>query len=587
MTLVSSDELEAKTVVPYSTMETTFEKYWEDINDYILATSSSDFKSLNKYMKRTASNFWLAKLAEKWQPILDITPQRIQNDIRAKKDEDDTTFISHLTLQDALQYYGTGAKWLIPNLLMLNGVMYILAGEPKVGKSILVNFLIYAVAVSGSFMGYPCKTGKVMYLQLEESLDTMGERLFYAGFGRLTDENTSIAVNFRPDIVDIYRDFSVANGGCDWLTDKIIETQPTLIIIDTLRASTQDSDASENTNEFGKLVAELQKVFVRTNTCGLLVHHMSKKSGKSSSSSIVERLSGHTSIASNSAGILGLFHEEDKARNTSFLRLKTLPRSGTSIRIDYKLKTNPEGLWDLEKLDEDTPIANGHTNKIILLLGTNPDTKFSQSDVRAYLKAENGTSYSDAEFNRSVSYLTTTQIISKEFSRGRFRYFMPSESAWMVAPQELSGMVSPSILDANSLFRCRTRKQMKALIDAWEQSRKVSAYNELDGTTKDKFKAKLSILDYELGESVLYGGQEYIVSDIDIPEGEERLKLNSIKYKLEGLEGWIYEDELEPVETKEPVLATSEPEEETKEFIDLEKKEEEDNEYEDEKGILF
>ena len=529
--LVSSESLNNSSITPFEDMEPLFKRYWEDINDYILATSNADYKALTKQLKRTASNYWLAKLAEKWQPLLDISPNRINQDIRDLKNTDDTSFISHLSLQDALQYYGTGAKWLIPNLLMMNGVMYILAGEPKVGKSILVNFLIYSVAVSGKFMGYPCKTGKVMYLQLEESLDTMGERLFYAGFGNLVDENTSLAVNFRPDLVDIYRDFSIADG-CDWLHDLILEKEPTLVIVDTLRAASHDSDASENTGEFGKLVADLQRVFVRTNTCGLVVHHMSKKGGKSSNASIVDRLSGHTSIASNSAGIIGLFEETDKATNTRFLRMKTLPRSGTAIRIDYRLKTNSEGLWDLEKLDEDTPVENGHTNKIIWKLGTNPDTEFTQEEVKDYLRAELGGHYSDMSFNNSVQYLSATQIITKKFSRGRFRYFMPSESAWMVAPQELSGLVTQSVLDANTMVRCTSRRELKLLIDSWEDVRKGAAYSELDGKTKEAFKLKLGVLDYVVGDSVLYNGMTCSVADILIPEGEARLKLNSIQYKL-------------------------------------------------------
>jgi len=527
MTYISKDNLD-KINFNIDDYAETFELYTQDLNDYILAFSGRRDNNV-EYAKR----YLLSKLEEKWLPILNFNSSRILSDIRdlqAPKRE----YVTSLTLRELLKYDDGESDWLIPNFLSSTG-LYILAAPPKTGKTILLNKLMYSVAVSGTFMDRPTQTGNVLNIQLEEGIKTMKKRAYLAGFGDDSDEETSLVVNFS-DRVLIERVFDLSSD-LEWLSKLITKHKPKLVTIDSLRMASVKSDAGENTNEFGKLLYALQQVINFAGTCCILVHHMNKGNG-AKNVDLVQRLAGHTSISAASDGIIGLTSEEDE--DGRMIMLKTKPRDGTELTIYYRLIKNDKGLWDLKKIFEDTPGNSVYTSLIMRFLGKYPDDYFTAGAIAKELNI----SLSDKNFNESLEYLDSSEILSKKFINQSVRYALPTNSLWIVNPSRVKDMVSPSIIDANNIMLCKTKKELRHLVTDWGVEREREAKLLLFPEEREKVKELIRSWEFNIDETVIYNNAEYVISERYSMEPS----LFKNKYKLVGFTEWVMESELSTVD---------------------------------------
>jgi KaiC/GvpD/RAD55 family RecA-like ATPase len=352
--------------------------------------------------------------------------------------------------------------------------MYILGGDPKTGKSILAYALCYSVVVSGEFLGLPVKKGNVLYLQLEEPLQTIKKRFRLAGFGDLeNDESASLVVNFQDNRLRIERAFDITTD-INWLIKKIEDYKPDLVIIDSLRKATIKSPHSENSNEYGKLVYALQQVFNMTNTCGVVIHHLSKYGQDSKKKyNLVERLAGHTSISAASDGLIGLFDET--VGSTRQLTLKTRPRDGFGIELKYTSETTPEGLWEFKRTDSESPAKLIATSQILRFLSSKPDEYIG---TRAIAK-ELSVSIDDPQFLEGLHYLVDLEIINTKFIDKKRFYSMPLSGIWIINPTSIKSLVSGAVVDGNNLMRCSTKSAIRKLIEDWPNGRKRDAFSVL------------------------------------------------------------------------------------------------------------
>lgn len=434
------------------------EEYITDLSNYIEALSNSR-DNLSTYVRR----YGLNELEAKYYPLLGFKLRDIQDDIAAlqspKKEETKHSY----NLSEILDTYQSSSPWIVPNLLRSTG-MYFLVAEPKTGKSLLMSNLIHSVAVSGTFLDRPCKTGKVLYFPLEDPKESVGERLFLSGFGDVYDPETSLVVNFA-DRVKIETKLDL-NSDVTWLIDLINEYKPILTIIDTFRAATLRCGAEENSNSIGKLALVLQQIFHATESCGIVVHHMNKSGGRSKTS-LVERVAGHGSIAGASDGIIGL--EAEDTQEGRLISLKTAPRHGTSCSIKYKLNLDISngGLWKLTKVWEDSPIDTPMCSAILRLLFDNITS--NRKLTYKQLAAGVGAAVNNTEFSKIISWLLNNQIISRDYDNNRrqFLFYIHPESTWMVQKTSIYDSVSKDVLDANRLMQCRTKKELRFLFDEW------------------------------------------------------------------------------------------------------------------------
>jgi KaiC/GvpD/RAD55 family RecA-like ATPase len=509
-----------------------FQEYSADLMNYLDFIGKHKKDPTIRYLK----TYYLYKLIEKWQPTLGFNEAKIQEhllDIQTPNLEYKTS----LTIKDILNAEDTQSSWLIPSLLQSCG-MYILGGDPKTGKSILAYALCYAVAVSGEFLGLPVKRGNVLYLQLEEPLQTIKKRFRLAGFGDLeNDENASLVVNFQDNRLRIERAFDITTD-VNWLIKKIEDYKPDLVIIDSLRKATIKSPFSENSNEYGKLVYALQQVFNMTNTCGVVIHHLSKYGQDSKKKyNLVERLAGHTSISAASDGLIGLFDET--VGSTRQLTLKTRPRDGFGIEIKYTSETTPEGLWEFKRIDTESPAKLISTSQILRYLSSKPEEYVSTSEIAKELSV----SISNPEFLEGLHYLVELEIIKAKFIEKRRYYTMPLSGLWIVNPVSIKSLVSGAIIDANNLMRCSTKSALRELVKDWSTSKRRDAFVVLLPEEKVRIEQLIQSWQFEIGDSC-----------IDITDGSECVieyrigeptSLNDNIYQVSNHDGeWEIEEHL-------------------------------------------
>ena len=85
--------------------------------------------------------------------------------INEDTDADDPNHV--YTIEDILTISQDLPNYLVPPLIRDGGGLYILSAAPKVGKTLLAYNLLYSVAVSGNFLGFPCNTGPVLMYECE------------------------------------------------------------------------------------------------------------------------------------------------------------------------------------------------------------------------------------------------------------------------------------------------------------------------------------------------------------------------------------------------------------------------------------
>ena len=509
----------------------TLDNHHDLLNEY-----AADLKEFVKFMerdgipnKKQALRLLRNKLAEKWYPTLGFEPKNISNDIQELMNPS-PVFERSINLRKVLDSYDPTDQWLIPNLLRVSG-MYIFGAEPKCGKSLLAYQLAYSFAISGRFLGLPVKKGRVLYLQLEEDKRTIAERVHMTGFGNKSDHHTSLAVNFDPDVVVFERMFD-ATIEIPYLQKRIMELSPSLVIIDSLRASTSNSEFSENSSEFGKIVAKLKAVFTQTDCCGVVIHHLSKEGAKNGQKgSLVNALSGSTSISSNSDGIFALFKKKKEDYNTdndSPLTLTTLPRQGKPLTIEYQMTTLENGLWGLEVLSETSDSNQELTGKLL--------RHFSSNCGKAYLTRELSGFGGTFELKQSLKYLTENQTIRAVHNGKEMEYSMSSDSLWMIEPEKAAKEYSPAVYDAHLMMQLRDKRALYDLTHDWTAERRKAALKLLfSDEERERLKQLTTSFLYQVGDVISHNGEDFTVT-----ARSEKASLRDVTYTVVDESGTEY-----------------------------------------------
>ena len=152
--------------------------------------------------------------------------------------------------------------WLIDGLLPVSSVG-MLVGRPGIGKSVLGRNLAHAIATGGTFLGRPCRTGKVIWVGLEESFGTLARHLVTLGLHEHAD--TFASHNGR--------DFE--GGYLRWLENVAREEQPDLFVVDTVVALLELSNACDYT-EVDRKTAPLLDLRNRYGCAWMLLHHANR-----------------------------------------------------------------------------------------------------------------------------------------------------------------------------------------------------------------------------------------------------------------------------------------------------------------------
>lgn len=202
------------------------------------------------------------------------------------------------SLEEVLSLESMALEWQIPELLP-KGETVILAGTPKVGKTLLSVDAAFAIATGeSSFLGEAVKRGKVLLVTCDESITSTKNKLLKRGFrGR---DNDRLRIMPKWDISKM-----------EALETELEDYRPDVVIIDSLKRITSGSKISENSAEFADNIYMLKEMIGRYGASGILIHH----TNKSPDAMGVGKLRGSSAIAGAVWGTWQLEHIPKKDPN--------------------------------------------------------------------------------------------------------------------------------------------------------------------------------------------------------------------------------------------------------------------------------
>ena len=185
-----------------------------------------------------------------------------------KYKQDVMRFVKQINAQDLRNKVFPPLKWAVEGFLASG--LSILAGGPKVGKSILALHLSLGVAIGGYVLGkIKVKQGDVLYLALEDTERRLQERIN----GSDLPENCDLS-----HLTLVYESPRQDKGGLDYIR-WWLEGHPDarLVIIDTLQKFRKQFSSKGNMYaEDYDVISDIKKLGDKDNVPMLALHHLKK-----------------------------------------------------------------------------------------------------------------------------------------------------------------------------------------------------------------------------------------------------------------------------------------------------------------------
>jgi len=188
----------------------------------------------------------------------------------------------------------TPTDFIIEGLLRAGGTT-ILIGEPKLGKSQMSLDLALAVSRGEAFAGLATKKGRVIYYALEDGEDIVRDRVKSRGLLGM-DEDLYIGTTAP-----------VVEDSTALLEEHIDIFQPSMVIIDTLRAMSVSTGKSENEASFADSIYRIAKVARERGVAAIIVHH----TVKATTGNPITDARGTSAIAGAVDVVAGLYRRDD------------------------------------------------------------------------------------------------------------------------------------------------------------------------------------------------------------------------------------------------------------------------------------
>lgn len=157
-------------------------------------------------------------------------------------------------------------KYLIPEILPKGELIQLIAA-PKVGKTLFANDLMCSLIKGECFLGYGIKqeNRKVLLIQLDETLTT-AETSITQRLGQCDCEELSI---------DSFG-WKLNQDGVDQLRCTLEKLDPSLVVIDSIRASTTGLGYDENSAAIADPILKIRDLIKERNINGIMIHHSNK-----------------------------------------------------------------------------------------------------------------------------------------------------------------------------------------------------------------------------------------------------------------------------------------------------------------------
>ncbi len=292
--------------------------------------------------------------------------------------------MSYISAAELTQKTPTGVRWLVPDLLPLNG-LNLLAGEAGAGKTFLALDLALGVALRGeAWGGLRVPRGKVLYYCQDSAPLLIGQRL--GAMTRGYDIRPPDDLHFDFDMHTLANNLEMGN-----LRYRIENEGYKLVIFDVLvRYLPHMTDTS--TAVVGPLFAQLRKL--SRHTTFLLVHHFSKRQASHRMHNTVDRIRGSSDIIGSMDGAVTVSVSNERrileaVKNRSgevYSRMAFTIRED-SARDEIKLEWDPSFLQE-EETREYKNLVEPILTRVYEFLKDNPDKAFNRSELEMLLSKE-------------------------------------------------------------------------------------------------------------------------------------------------------------------------------------------------------
>lgn len=507
----------------------------EALQDY-----DKDLKVYLSIKNRIHRDVYLKEIVEKYRPILGLTQSEVVGHaaIVSLPEEDANHERKVYSLAELLTIQNQASAWLVPNLISMGGGLFMCAGSPKAGKSLVFAYqLAYSIAVSGEFLGFPVTKGKVLIFQCEESIGKIARTFRSKGLNDfVTSVEEMVAEAVSSDLIQIETEFAI-DADLDYLKKRVREYQPSLVIYDSLRAITKHLPVSENSVDISKYVYTLQKIHNYLQVPGLIIHHASKNAKDRG----VEGMAGSLSLAGATDGVILLYKDKDKKNKGEHeIELITEPREGLPIHWLISRDKPLNGYWTY-KLEEDLAVDPEQVRlerRVLQFLcaqseaAVNPKpTLFSAFVIAESLNLDPANTIFQAALNRLVDSLQVGEEIQNDNGLPVSYYWIAPLSPWYSL---VKVSFNDEIDDANQLAQCKSKEEIDALSIKWLQSGKPESYKrKIWGLLSEAEKLNVTkILNppkFEVGSWVR------LVNDVEKELHQVEL------FQVKGKEGWFYQ----------------------------------------------
>ncbi len=291
-----------------------------------------------------------------------ISKSEIESLIKEMEEKTIKQGLQRNTLDDLLDMVVEEINWLIPELLP-RGELIVLGGSPKAGKTLMAIDAAFAIATGeDDFLGIKCDRGKVLLISNDENPRSTKSKLLKRGFRPGDGEWLEIIFNWTID--RLYE-----------LEQVLDEFRPDVVIIDSLKSITVNSDISENSAEFANNIYALKNLFNQYKAAAILIHHTNKNKDAMG----IAKLRGSSAIAGAVWGTWQLEHIPkpdpegkgliiDPADPNRVLSAFTRDIEGQLLKLEFDPENNSYARTDKEIIKEQTKLRD----RIMFVLKINP-----------------------------------------------------------------------------------------------------------------------------------------------------------------------------------------------------------------------
>lgn len=238
-------------------------------------------------------------------------------------------------------------EFLIEDLLPA-GNLIILAGKPKLGKSLLALLWALSIGLGKSLWNRKVNQGPVLFISTEDGEIRLKKRIW-----KMIGNPDA----HQPDFYFYIGNCILTDKGIfDALRTKVIEFQPRLIVLDPLINLFKGRELNSG-EDMNLVLRPLQNLAKETGATVLVIHHARKSAGEDP----IDVVQGSITISGVADGILilkNLRRELEEKRATLEIILKDAEVSKTTVlKLDERLRWNVEGeLEEVTSRNVDTEI---------------------------------------------------------------------------------------------------------------------------------------------------------------------------------------------------------------------------------------